>query len=130
LRKRLSDFLPKTQAQASEPRPINDLLKRADEVETAEAKRLAEAARQRRIAEMKDLAAKEEQTWQQVDQMLDKGPKSASVYDQATVLLEKLHDLAEYRETPNAFRNRVQLLVGKYGSRPSLMDRWRKHGWI
>lgn len=130
LRKRLGEFLPQEAPRSAESRTIQQLLERAKQLEKAEKKRRAEASRKKHIAEMKDLAAREAQVWQQVEKLLDTGRKIASVYDEATSLLEKLSQLAEFRNTRDVFRQHLHQLAQKYASRPALIDRWRKHGWL
>jgi len=130
LRKRLGAFLPQERPQSARPRTIQQLLQRAEQLENAEKKRRAEAARQKHIAEMKALAAREAQVWQQVDTLLANGRKIASVYDEATGLLEKLKQLSEFQDTRDVFQARMHLLSQKYSSRPSLIDRWKKRGWV
>ena len=53
---------------------------RAHQLKEAD-KRKAEEARLNHIAEMKALAKREPQVWQEVDRLLESGQKSASVYD-------------------------------------------------
>jgi hypothetical protein len=130
LRKRLGAFLPQERPQPAERRTIQQLLQRAEQLEKAEKKRQAETARQKHIAEMKVLAARETQVWQQVETLLDTGRKIASVYDEATASLEKLKQLAEFQDTRDIFRVRLHQLAQKYTSRPSLIDRWKKRGWV
>ena len=130
LRKRLGAYLPQERPQPVGRRTIQQLLQRAEELETVEKKRQAEAARQKHIAEMKALAAREVQVWNQVEVLLDTGRKIASVYDDATALLEKLKQLAEFQDKRDSFQARLQQLAQKYASRPSLIDRWRKRGWV
>jgi len=130
LRKRLSAYLPQERPQPVGRRTIQQLLQRAEQLEQAEKKRQAEAGRQKHIAEMKALAAREAQVWQQVDTLLDTGRKIASVYDEATALLEKLKQLADFQDTQNSFQARLHRLAQKYASRPSLIDRWKKRGWV
>lgn len=79
---------------------------------------------------MKALATREAQVWQQVETLLDAGRKIASVYDEATALLEKLKQLAEFQDTRDVFRARLHQLALKYTSRPSLIGRWKKRGWV
>jgi uncharacterized caspase-like protein len=93
-------------------------------------KRQAEAAQQKHIAEMKALAAREAQVWRKIESLLDTGRKIASVYDEATVLLEKLEQLAEFQDTRGSFQVRLHELGQKYASRPSLISRWKKRGWV
>ena len=130
LRKRLGGFLPQERPQATKPRRFGQLLQGAEQLAKAEQKRQAEEARQKHIAEMKALAARETQTWQKVEDLLDTGRKIASVYDEATALLEKLMQLSEFQDTRDLFRKRLRNLAEKYASRPSLIGRWREKGWI
>jgi hypothetical protein len=130
LRKRLSAFLPQERLQHIKPRTIQQLIYRSEQLEKAEKQRRAEATRQKHIVEMKALAAREAQTWQQVDTSLENGRKIASVYDEATALLEKLKQLSEFQDTRDVFQARLQKLAQKYASRPSLIGRWRQHGWV
>jgi hypothetical protein len=130
LRKRLSAFISRDRPQQDRLRTFRQLLAKAERLEKGEKKRRAEAERQKHIAEMKALAGQEEQTWRQVDSLLDTGRKIASVYDEATALLEKLKQLAEFQDTRDVFQARLQRLAHKYATRPSLIDRWRKRGWV
>jgi hypothetical protein len=130
LRKRLGAFLPRESPKPTERRTIQQLIRRAEELEKAEEKRQAEATRKKQVAEMKALATREAQVWQHVENLLDTGRKIASVYDEATALLEKLDQLAEFQHTRDVFRTRLHQLAQKYASRPSLIDRWRKRGWV
>ena len=130
LRKRLGAFLTQERPQPVGRRTIQQLLQRAEQLEKAEKKRQAEAAQQKHIAEMKALAAREAQVWQQVETLLDTGRKIASVYDEATALLEKLKQLAEFQDTRDSFQARLHHLAQKYASRPSLIDHWKKRGWV
>ena len=104
LRKCLSAYLPQERPQPAGRRTLQQLLQRAEQLEKAEKKYQAEAARQKHIAEMKALAAREAQVWQQADTLLDTGRKIASVYDEATALLEKLKQLADFQDTRDFFR--------------------------
>jgi hypothetical protein len=130
LRKRLGAFLPQERPQPAKRRTIQQLLQRADQLEKVEKERKAEAARTKHIAEMKALAAREAQTWQKVETLLDTGHKIASVYDEATGLLEKLKQLSEFQDSQDVFRARLRQLAQKYSSWPSLIDRWKKRGWV
>lgn len=131
LRKRLGSFLPHDQPlKSAGKRTSGELLQRARQLKEMENKRLAEETRLKHIAEMKALAKREPQVWQEVDQLLENGQKIASVYDQATALLESLRDLSEFQDTRDIFQARVQNLAEKFASRPSLMKRWKRQGWI
>jgi hypothetical protein len=130
LRKRLGAFLPQERPRLARQRTIQQLLQRAEQLEKAEQKRQVKAARQKHIAEMKALAAREAQTWQQVDTLLENSRKIVSVYDEATAMLEKLKQVSEYQDTRDVFQVRLQKLAQKYSSRPSLIDPWKKRGWV
>lgn len=130
LRKRLGAFLPPAPGQVAKPRGLQQLLHRAQQLRREDEERRAEAARKQHVAEMEALAHREAQAWEQVEALLDKGRKIASVYDEATGTLAKLHQLAEYRRREAGFRSRLRDLAKKYASRPSLIDRWKKRGWI
>jgi hypothetical protein len=130
LRKRLGAYTPKESPQPTSRRTIQRLIQRAGQLEKAEKVRQEEATRQKHIAKMKALAGREAQVLQQVETLLDTGRKIASVYDEATALLEKLNQLAEFQDTRDVFRERLYHLAQIYASRPSLIDRWKKRGWI
>ena len=103
---------------------------RAKQLEIAQHERQAEDTRRKHSAEMKALAARETQTWQQVNDLLANGRKIASVYDEATQTLEKLQQLAEFQSRRDDFRAKLRQLAERYRSRPSLLERWSKRGWI
>jgi hypothetical protein len=129
LRKRLLSFgktIPDIQA---DPRTFGELLKTAERLRKAEAKRQAEEKRKKHIAEMQELAKREEQTWQNVENLIQSG-YTASNYEDATTLLDRLQQLAEFQGTQTNFENRLQRLVEKYKSRSALMGRWKKKGWV
>ena len=79
---------------------------------------------------MRALTAREEQTWRKVEDLLDNGRKIASVYDEATGLLEKLKQLSEFQDTCDIFQHRIRYLAEKYSARSALMGRWHTKGWI
>ena len=111
------------------PRTFGELLKTAGRLRKAEAKRQAEEKRRKHIAEMQELAKREDQTWQNVENLIQSG-YTASNYDDATALLDKLQQLAEFQGTQTNFDNRLQRLVEKYRSRSALISRWKKNGWV
>lgn len=93
---------------------------------TAQARRKQkerEAARRKRIKELKALAPKEEKLWQQVVFLIE--TKQAKPYDEATALLKDLRDLAEYQKTLPEFTKQFDKLKDDYHNRPALMRRFR-----
>jgi hypothetical protein len=131
MRKRLNEFSPQAKPTSSAgKRGLAELVRRSHQLKEAEERKKAEAARLNHITEMKALAKREPQAWQEVDRLLESGQKSATVYDQATAQLEKLKQLAEFQNTRDVFFTRVRQLAGKCASRPSLIRRWQEKGWI
>ncbi len=131
LRKRLLAFSPEQKpTQTKITRTLRQLLQRAQELAQAERKRQAEETRKKHVAEMTALAAREEQAWGEVDHLLDHGRKIASVYDDTTVRLKKLEQLAEFRNTEHIFQRRIRALGEKYASRHALIRRWKNQGWV
>jgi len=130
LRKRLADLLPRERRPPARPRSIQQLTRRAKALALAEQRRQAEAARQKHIAAMEALAKREPQTWKRVDDLLAKGRKIGSVYDEATAVLEQLSQLADFQHRRAEFRTQIRALAKKYASRPALLERWHKRGWV
>jgi hypothetical protein len=58
------------------------------------------------------------------------GRKIASVYDDATTILMSHHRLAEYQGRRDVFLARLYHLARKYASRPALIYRRRRCGWL
>jgi len=129
LRKRLLSFEEPQAVLQTNPRTFGELLKTAEKLRKVSAKRQAEEKRKKHIAEMQELAKRETQTWQEVEQTLASG-YTASNYDHATNLLEKLQQLADFQGTQNNFDAKVKLLVEKYKARTALMGRWKRKGWV
>ena len=130
LRKHLSLFMPSENPQRSKPRTIKQLIKRAKQLEGAAKSRQLEFDRKRHINEMRELAKREEQAWQQVETLLDNGRRIASVYDWATSMLEQLKQLSEFQNTQAVFQGRLNQLAEKYASRPALIERWKRQHWL
>ncbi|MBN1428397.1 MAG: hypothetical protein JXB07_08430 [Anaerolineae bacterium] len=130
LRKRLTASLPQERiSQQAKRRTFGDIAGRVEQIKKAEAEHKAEVARKKHIAEMEKLATRETQVWQQVEDLLESG-KIASIYDQATELLVKLNQLADFQGTPHIFQSRIAKMAEKYSSRSSLMRRWRDKKWL
>jgi hypothetical protein len=128
LRKRLMDFTPKTKGQPQERRTIQQIFAVAKSIKQLERQRKEEEARRKDIAEMEAQAKREEQTWAEVEQLIQ--GYTAKAYDTATTLLEKLERLAEFQARQTLFRERVLALSEKYKTRSSLLSRWRSRGWL
>ncbi len=125
---------------AAEQKTVNGLSSHIDVTSTqavvtyenlrkAAAKRQAEEKRKKHIAEMQELAKRQAQTWQDVEQTLASG-YTASNYDHATSLLDQIPQLADFQGTQNNFDARVKLLAEKYKARTALIGRWKRKGWV
>ena len=129
LQRQLHPYLKKPAHPPPALRTVGELLHAAREERQAAHRRQAEEARKKYHAEMKELAKREPQTWQEVERIIESG-KSASVYAQATQLLDKLKQLSEFQDTRDLFQARLRRLAEKYAGRHSLIRRWREKGWI
>ncbi|MBM3181864.1 MAG: hypothetical protein FJZ86_16160 [Chloroflexi bacterium] len=129
LRKKLLSFKKPQAIPQSNPRTLGELLKIAERLRKAESKRQAGEKRKKHVAEMQELAKREIQTWQDVERTLESGYTARS-YDDATALLEKLYQLAEFQGTQNNFNARLKSLAERYKARTALIGRWKKKGWI
>ncbi len=69
------------------------------------------------------------QLWQSVERILTGGAK-AKIYDEATEVLKKLHELAEYKGEEFRFKRQVQAFAKQYDRRLALIERWKKKNWI
>ena len=112
LKKQLHAMEPCPQSFAGPGRSIDELLKRADAIESARKRREEREARRKHEAEMKDLADRETATWQQVDSLV--ALKQTKSYDDAIRLLAKLAQLAEFRGSQEDYRLRVNDLCERY----------------
>ncbi len=129
LRKKLRSFEKQVYKTQVKPRTIGELLKRAKELKEIEKKRTAEKARKNHIARMKKLEKEEDQLWLSVERILAGGAK-AKLYDEATEVLEKLHELAEFKGEGFRFKTQIVAFAKQYDRRLSLIERWEKRGWI
>lgn len=130
LRKRLGAGSSQGLAPAAKLRTISELSRRARRLERAEQERRAEEARKEHLAEMNSLAAREMELWQEIDLLLEEGRRIASTYDGATGVLEKLEQLSDFQHRRPEFCARMRQLAEKYASRPALIQRWKKRGWV
>ncbi|MEM9486366.1 MAG: hypothetical protein AAGA83_22035, partial [Cyanobacteria bacterium P01_F01_bin.116] len=104
-------------------RTLSELTEMMDVAYEKRKQKEQEAARRKRIKELKTLAPKEEKLWQQVVILIE--TKQAKPYDEATALLKDLRDLAEYQKKLPEFIGRFNELKDDYQNRPALMRRLR-----
>ena len=129
LRKKLLSFDKPTPIAEFSPRTFGELLKAAEKLRKAESRRQTEANRKKHIAEMQELAKREAQTWQEIENLVQSG-YTASNYEYATTLLSKLEQLSEFQGTQVNFITRVRELGERYKKRTGLIERLKKKGWI
>jgi len=129
LRKKLSSFEKPKPSIQSNPRTFGELLEAAERLRRAEAKRQASEERKKHVAEMQELAKREAKSWQDVRNLIQSG-YAASKYDEATALLVKLQQLAEFQGTESNFEVRLRALMVEYKGRSALIGRWKKKGWV
>jgi hypothetical protein len=129
LRKKLLSFEKPAPNAETNPRTFGELLETAEKLRQAESRRQAERRRKKHIAEMQELAKREAQTWQEIENLLQSG-YTARNYDDATALLSRLQQLSEFQGTESDFIIRVRELGERYKKRTALIDRWQKQGWI
>ena len=129
LRKKLRSFDKPSETVKTKPRTIGELLKRAEELEEIENKRLAEEVHKKYIARMKKLEKDEDKLWLSVERILAGGAK-AKLYDEATVVLESLHELAEFKGEGFRFKTQIRAFAKQYDRRLALIERWKKRNWI
>ncbi|HEX9386299.1 MAG TPA: hypothetical protein VF918_08265 [Anaerolineales bacterium] len=129
LRKKLLSFEKSMPRVETNLRTFGELLETAEKLRQAESRRQAEEKRKKHIAEMQELAKREAQTWQEIENLLQSG-YTARNYDDATALLSKLQQLSEFQGTQIDFHSRLQALAERYKGRSALIERWKKKGWL
>jgi hypothetical protein len=82
-----------------------------------------QAAQAQQIAELEDLAAREDQAWAMVERLVSS--RGARPYDEAVALLLKLRDAAVHKGRLPAFEERIAGLCAQVKGRRGLMGRMR-----
>ena len=85
-------------------------------------------AEARRIVALEALAERENETWYEVDALIQQSQTKA--YDKAVRLLKNLEELAAYQNQRSAFEERLRQVRNRYSRRRALMDRLRKAGLV
>jgi len=129
LRKKLLSFEKPAPIAEANPRTFGELLNTAEGLRQAEFLQQAEENRKKHIAEMQELAKREAQTWQEIENLLQSG-YTARNYEDATALLSKLQQLSEFQGKQINFSGRLQALAEKYEGRTALIGRWKRKGWL
>jgi hypothetical protein len=109
-------------------RTVAQILARWEEREEEEQRWRAEEAERRRIERLEALAQRVEETWAEIDALIQR--KQAQPYDEVTELLCQLKELAAYQGREAEFEARIAELAEAYSRRTALMRRFRHKGLI
>ncbi len=126
LNQRLNKMTGVPQRDEKPRRTIEQLETEAEQERERQAQRRAQEAEAKRIREMEELAHREAEMWQAVEEQIQL--YTAKGYDEATRLLGKLHELAVHQHQDQVFQERVNHLCGQYRRRSSLLQRLRRAG--
>ncbi|WP_416666363.1 hypothetical protein [Egbenema bharatensis] len=102
-------------------RRLSELAAIADTTATQRQQAEETAAQKQRIKELQALSPKEAQTWDRVMDLI--ALKQSKAYDEATVLLHDLRDLAEHQGRLPEFARRIERLKADYSNRSALLRR-------
>lgn len=105
---------------------MHELLKATRRLREQEAQRQRGDAGKRRIEELKKLAKRGAQVWQEVETLIR--PSQAKADDDAVQQLLKLRELAEVENTQADFMKRASQLRERYQSRHSFIKRLERAG--
>ncbi len=128
LNRRLGVLGGKSQGAASERRSVGALFAAVEALRERRRKERAAVAEATRVAELKALAGHEEETWRQVDVLIQRS--QAKAYEEAVWLLTKLQGLAEYQSRQSAFEERLDQICDQHSRRRALMRLLREAGLI
>jgi hypothetical protein len=126
LNRRLREFAPPSKPDQRPRRTVGQLLEAVKQERVRVRRKQAEEAETRRIRAMEALAEREDQTWQEVDALIQRS--NAKAYDRAVQLLLKLRELATYQRQEMAFQGRLNHIYDRYTRRHSLLQRLRDAG--
>ena len=106
---------------SSKPRTARQLMRLARQHAERRQRLQAERAARERNRQLDALAAREPETWRQVEALIEE--KQGRSYDEAVSLLKDLRDLAAREGRREAFASRIQDLRVRYKSRSALRER-------
>ncbi len=113
------DQLLASAKEIGEERRKNEARKRAQE----KARREREQA-EKRLKHLKSLNGKEIGLWSMVDQLI--ATRQPKRYDEAVLILQDLHDLADMERKSSEFLMRMNSLCEQHAKKVSLLDKLRK----
>lgn len=124
--RRLQELIDLPEYQTPPPRTVAELWAAAEEERHRKRKEQAQEAERQRMIKLEALAKRENETWQEVERLIQKS--QAKPYDQAVALLVDLKALAEYQGKKDMFRLSINQLITKYRRRSGLMRRFERAG--
>ena len=128
LNRRLGVLDGKLRGEATEPRSVGALLAAVEVLREHRRRERAAAAEARRVTEMLALAGHGDETWREVDALIQRS--QAKAYGEAVQLLKRLQGLAEYQSRQSAFGEHLDQIRNQYRRRPALMKLLREAGLI
>jgi hypothetical protein len=117
-----------SKGEATRRRSVGALFAAVQAVRERRLEERAAAAKARRLAELKALAGQEDETWREVDALIQRSQTRA--YEEAVRLLKKLQGLADYQNRRSAFEERLDRICDLYSRRRALMRLLREVGLI
>jgi len=127
LNRRLGAFLDVPQRDDNAGRrTVGELFAAAETLRERLRKESAARAEAKRIAELKALAQREDETWREVDALIQQS--KARAYQEATRLLVKLRELAIYEGQEMVFQQQLNRIYEQYTRRSALLRRLQEAG--
>lgn len=121
--KELAGNVQSTPALTPGQRTLSELQDIAADLREKREQKVKNNAKKKRIRELDALAPYEAETWEKVVELIEL--KQAKPYDEATMLLKDLRDLAEHQGRSPDFIQRFEQLKANYQTRPALMARFK-----
>ena len=128
LNRRLGVLSGVPKGEATQRRSVGALFAAAEALREHRRRERAAAAEAQRFAELKALAGQEDETWREVDALIQRS--QAKAYEEAVRLLKKLQDLADYQRRQSAFEKHLDQIRDQYRRRPALLRLLREAGLI
>jgi hypothetical protein len=126
LLRRLAELTVVAPDGALSGRTTAELLTCASEVRLEREGQQTRDAQAKRVAELKDLASREEQAWEMVDRLTSR--RTARAQDEAVDLLLRLREAAAYVNRMPAFEERLAGLCTRVKGRRGISGRLRSAG--
>jgi len=126
LNRRLRELVPRTMPVPGPRRTVGQLLAMAEEERERVHRQRAEEAEARRLRELEALARREDETWREVDRLIQQATSQS--YQDAVHYLVQLRDLAHHQHKTIIFQQRLNAIYERYPCRTALLRRLRDAG--